>query len=71
MQAQFIFYKPKFVNLELRHKLTKVLIRLLVKKKKYKNKIKLINPTQPEAEHFKFYWVEGNLEFYWVRIFTS
>ena len=28
MQAQFICYKLKFVNLELRHKLARILIRL-------------------------------------------
>ena len=44
MQAQFICYKLIFVNLELRNKVAKGLIRPLVKKKK---KIKLINPTQP------------------------
>ena len=44
MEAQFIYYKPKFMNLELKYKLTRVLIRLLVKKK-YTNKIKPTNPT--------------------------
>ena len=33
IQAQFICYKLIFVNLELRHKLLKNLIKLLVKKK--------------------------------------
>ena len=69
MQTQFICYKPKVVNLKLRYKLIRILIKLLVKK--YKTKIKPINPTQPEVEHFKFYWVEGNPKFYFVGIFTS
>ena len=43
MQAQFIYYKTKFMFLELRHKLTRVLIRLLVKNT---HKIKPINATQ-------------------------
>ena len=37
IQAQFISYIPKFVNLELRYKLTRVLIRILVKNKKIKS----------------------------------
>ena len=37
MQAQFTCYKHKFVNLELRHKLTRVLIRFLVKNIKIKS----------------------------------
>ena len=52
MQAQFICYKPIFVNLDLRHKLTKGFIRLLLKKKIQADQP---NATQPEAEHFKFY----------------
>ena len=46
MQIQFICYKPKFMNLELRYKLTRVLIRLLIKirNKKYKNRMS-INPS--------------------------
>ena len=60
MQAQFICYKPIFVDLELRYKLTKV-IRLLIKNN---NISKPINPTQPETKHFKFYWVRGNCGFY-------
>ena len=57
MQAQFICYKLIFVNLELRHKLTKRLIRLLIKKKK--NQADQPNLTQLEIEYFKFYCVGG------------
>ena len=45
MQIQFICYKPKFVNLELRYKCTRVLIRLLVKN----TKIKSSRSTQPNG----------------------
>ena len=37
MQTQFICYKPKLVNLELRHKLTIILLKLLVKNIKIKS----------------------------------
>ena len=48
MQSQFICYKSKFLNLELRRKLIKVLIRLLVKNTKAKSsRSTQPNPTQP------------------------
>ena len=59
------------MKLELRYKLTRVLIRLLVKNTKQKNQGDQSNPTQPEAKHLKFYWVGENHGFYWIEIFTS
>ena len=69
MQASFICYKPKFVNLELKTKTYKSLNKTF--SKKYKNKIKSINPTQFKTEHIKFYWVRENCWFHWIKIFTS
>ena len=59
------------MNLDLRHKLTKGLIRLFLKKKKKSSRSTQPNPTQLEAERFKFYRVEGNCGFYWIEIFTG
>ena len=44
MQVQFITHEPIFVNLELRYKLIKGLIKILVKKNK--NQADQPNPTQ-------------------------
>ena len=71
MQPQFIYYKFKFINLDLRQKLKKVLIKLLVKK--YSNKIKPINPTQPNPRPntLNSIGLMENYGFHWIEIFTS
>ena len=48
MRVQFICYKTIFVNIDLRNKLTKGLIKLLYKKKK-KIQADQLNPTQPNT----------------------
>ena len=65
MQTQFIYYKLIFVNLDLKHKLTKCVTRLLyIFIYKKKNQTDQPNLTQHEAERFKFYLDRENCVFY-------